>query len=123
MIPRLVATLFVLSLLVQSTAVVPAAQEPAASVPRLLAFSGIARTPHGQPLSGTLTMMFVVYAEPDGGVPLWSESHTVRIAAGGRYDVLLGSATDGGVPAELFVSGGARWVAVHIEGGPEQAPR
>ncbi|HZO99838.1 MAG TPA: hypothetical protein VFD30_06075 [Terriglobia bacterium] len=102
-------------------------------VPRLVKFSSyikdLKRTSPPQPLSIT----FSIYAEPVGGDPLWTETQAVTAAADGRFEVLLGAATPGGLPASLFAvqpagSPGAsdtqsRWLGIQINSEPEQEPR
>ena len=54
-----------------------------------------------------------------GGEPLWSETQQVAIGKDGTYSVLLGLATEGGVPASIFTAGAARWLGVSIERAAE----
>ena len=78
------------------------------SVPNLMRFSGAAP---GSP-AGVVGATFALYAEQDGGSPLWVETQNVDVDASGHYSVLLGAGKKDGLPAELFASGQARWLGV-----------
>jgi hypothetical protein len=52
-----------------------------------------------------------MYGEPYGGKEYWQETQNVRPDALGRYTVLLGEATPGGLPADIF-EGGMQWLGV-----------
>ena len=104
------------------------AQEPAgtaltavpaqpAVVPQTVLYTGNAPDRAGD----TVEAAFHVYGAERGGDPLWSETQTVKVGANGRYSVLLGAATEGGLPQNVFADGQARWVGVSIERGEEQA--
>ena len=97
-----------------SSSVAPASS---GSVPRLIRFSGTLRDQAGKPLSGPMNVSFSIFAEREGGSPLWWETQTVEVDAQGRYSVLLGAMQPDGVPMELFTSGKARWLEVLVEGG------
>jgi hypothetical protein len=62
---------------------------------------------------------FSIFKEEYGGTALWSETQTVQPGLNGAYNVLLGAATNRGVPVSIFSSGESRWLAVEI---PGQAP-
>jgi hypothetical protein len=68
-------------------------------------------------------IMFSIYSEQTGGVPLWQETQNVQFAQG-RYTVFLGETTSAGIPAELFASGQPRWLGVKpLLPGEEEQPR
>ncbi len=70
-----------------------AAQTPAGSaLPRLVRFSGTAKDPGGNPVTGVAGITFALYAEQTGGVPLWTEAQNVPVGPVGHYTVLLGAA-------------------------------
>ncbi|ABF42201.1 hypothetical protein Acid345_3200 [Candidatus Koribacter versatilis Ellin345] len=102
----------------QSTEVSTAANTP---VPRLIRFGGVLKSADGQTASKITGVTFAVYATKTGGAPLWTETQNVRAEANGKYDVLLGSTKLDGIPADIFSSGGQRWLGVRLEGQPEQA--
>jgi hypothetical protein len=98
-----------------------AAQTPAGSaLPRLVRFSGIAKDPGGNPVTGVAGITFALYAEQTGGAPLWSETQNVQAGRDGHYTVLLGAAKSEGLPADLFTAEQAHWVGVSVEGQAEQ---
>jgi hypothetical protein len=92
------------------------------SVPRLVQFNGTVKDGVSRPVSGVVSITFALYAEQDGGAPLWTETQNVLADSGGHYNALLGTATSGGFPAELFSasSGGSRWLGVTIAQQAEQ---
>jgi len=91
-----------------------------AQVPHLIRFSGVAKDEIGKPLSGVLGITFALYKDEQGGAPLWLETQNVQADAAGHYTALLGSATEDGVPLDLFASGDARWLEVRGQGQLEQ---
>jgi hypothetical protein len=98
-----------------------APQVPASrAVPNLINYSGVLNGPNGQPLTAFTGVTFLLYAGPQGGSPLWMETHNVVPGVDGQYTVTLGSTRNEGLPADLFASGEARWLAVQVEGQPEQ---
>jgi hypothetical protein len=97
---------------------VPAAAN--AVVPPLIKFSGTLTDVNGNALAGTVGLTFSLYKESQGGAPLWVEIQNVSPDKAGHYSVMLGSTTSQGIPAELFVSGEARWLGVQAQGQTEQ---
>jgi hypothetical protein len=91
------------------------------AVPPLVRFAGVAKSVGGEALTGTIGVTFLIYAEQQGGAPLWLETQNVQPDATGQYSVMLGATKAEGLPAALFVSGEARWLAVQISGQAEQA--
>jgi hypothetical protein len=96
----------------------PAAKTTTA-VPRLVKFSGTLTDAGGKAPVGIVGLTFSVYAQPEGGLPLWTEAQNVRTDASGQYTVLLGSTRNDGIPAEVFASG-ERWLAIQPEGETER---
>ena len=86
-----------------------------AVVPPYVRYGGVAANRAGDTVEG----VFRVYATKDGDEPLWSEVQRVQVSADGKYSVLLGSATEGGVPAAVFHGGAGRWLGVSFERAPE----
>jgi hypothetical protein len=91
------------------------------SVPRLVQFTGTLKDAAARPLAGVASVTFAIYAEQDGGTPLWNETQNVLADGSGHFNVLLGSATAAGVPTELFGTGQSRWLGVTIARQPEMA--
>jgi hypothetical protein len=95
-----------------------------APVPRLVWFSGTFQPADGQPPQSVETVTVAVYRDREGGEPVWQETQTVPVRAGGRYDILLGSTTSDGMPLDLFTAGEPRWIGVRVlRGGESEQPR
>ncbi len=91
-------------------------QATSPATPTLIKFGGTINS-----ASGTLNVIFALYAEQTGGAPLWLETQTVNLDAKGHYNILLGANHANGVPVDLFASGEARWLGVQPDGQAEQA--
>jgi hypothetical protein len=91
-------------------------------VPRLIRFSGTLKDTDGKPAANSLELTFSLYQFEDGGSPLWVETQTVQLDSQGRYTVLLGTASPGGLPLDLFTTGAGRWLGVQpaLPGAGEQ---
>jgi hypothetical protein len=101
-------------------------------VPRLVEFQGALKDAEGKARPGLFSLTFALYSQPEGGGPVWVETQAVRVGADGRYRVLLGSATSGGVPADALISTSnsvssnvaeGRWLGIQVEQEEEQTPR
>lgn len=93
------------------------------SFPRLVRFSGTLPDRRGaSPTAAAVARVtFAIYEEQSAGAVLWSEIQDIRLDAQGRYSILLGAASSDGLPAELFLTAGARWLGVEVEGRQEEA--
>jgi Chaperone of endosialidase len=102
-------------------AVAPAAQA-ASGVPRLFSFSGVVKDASGNLKTGVVTLTFSIYADFEGGIPLWSETQGVQLDGTGHYTALVGATLPSGLPLDLFTSGTARWLGVQpgVSGVGEQ---
>ncbi|MGD0215741.1 MAG: hypothetical protein ABSB87_21165, partial [Terriglobales bacterium] len=89
-------------------------------VPALVKFTGALSDTNGKPLTGTVGITFLLYKEQAGGAPLWMETQNVQADKNGHYSAMLGSVSDHGLPADVFVAGEARWLAVQVSGQAEQ---
>jgi hypothetical protein len=89
------------------------------SVPRLVQFNGTLKDTAVRPVSGVASVTFSIYADQDGGSPLWTETQNVLADSNGHFASLLGTATTGGFPSELFSTGQSRWLGVTIARSPE----
>jgi|SRR5579862_93375 len=96
------------------------AQESQMAVPPMINFSGTFTDLNGKPVTGIVGVTFYLYKDHQGGAPLWMETQNVQADRTGHYSVVLGSATRQGLPADLFASGEARWLAVQAQGQAEQ---
>ena len=66
---------------------------PSVQMPRLVNISGVFRPADGQPPAAVEAVTLSIYAEPEGGTPLWQETQSVALDAEGRYTLLLGATT------------------------------
>ena len=60
----------------------------------------------------SIRLRFSLYQEPTGGAALWSETKEVAVGRDGHYSVILGDADPDGLPKEIFVDSGVRWIEV-----------
>src|SRR5258708_510838 len=88
------------------------AQAPSSTVPRLIRFSGTHAS--DRPSSGIVGATFSIFAEEHGGTPLWSETQNIELDKEGHYNVMLGSSSNDGMPAELFAAESPRWLEVKL---------
>ena len=84
----------------------------AASVPRLVQFSGVLKDRMGQPLTGVQGITFALYKDQQDGAPLWLETQNVTADEQGRFAALLGATQPEGLPLDLFTSGQAHFLGV-----------
>jgi hypothetical protein len=91
-----------------------------APVPNLVNFAGTLKDSIGHPIQSVTGVTFSLYAQEEGGVPLWLETQTVQADGKGNYTVQLGATKAEGLPLELFTSSTARWLGVRMNGGEEQ---
>ena len=96
----------------------PAAKENTA-VPRMVKFSGTLTDANAKPLSGVMGVTFALYAEREGGAPIWMETQNVQADGNGTYTALLGATRNEGIPAETF-GAGQRWLGVTAQGEVER---
>ena len=82
------------------------------TIPRLVRFSGTVHTDN--PAAGLVGATFSIYSEQEGGTAIWTEERNLELDEHGNYTLLLGSATNEGVPVDLFASGEPRWLDVQI---------
>jgi hypothetical protein len=90
------------------------------AVPTVVKYTGVLTDASGKPLSGTVGVTFLLYKDSQGGAPLWLETQSVQADKSGHYTVALGATNANGLPADVFASGGARWLAVQAQGQAEQ---
>ena len=94
------------------------------SVPRLVSVTGVYQPADGQPPPAGTVVTLLIYAEQQGGAPLWQETQNVELDKSGRYSLLLGAGQADGIPLEVFASGDAQWLALHFAGpGEVEGPR
>ena len=98
----------------------PTSASIAATVPRLVNFTGKTADAQGKLIAGIAGVTFAIYKEQYEGPPLWLESQNIQADARGNYTVQLGATKPDGLPLDLFSSGDARWLGVTVNGGQEQ---
>jgi len=91
----------------------PRPQVNATPSPDTFKFRGVLEDARGQPLSGVVGVTFSLYADPQGGAPLWTETQNVEANGEGHYSVVLGTTKDEGLPHEFFGKE-ARWIEVRV---------
>ena len=91
-----------------------------AQVPRLVRFSGTLSDATGNAPGSVVGVTFSLYAEQNGGAPLWSEVQNVQVDKTGHYTALLGFTQPDGLPADLFTAAQAQWLGVRVEAQAEQ---
>ncbi len=102
----------------------PTGTQPSIAVPRLIKFSSVFQPADGQPPASMEVVTLSIYAEQEGGVPLWQEIQTVAVDTTGRFTVLLGASHPDGLPPEVFASGEARWMSLEFaRPGEVERPR
>ena len=116
-----------LFLIIVSPSVVFAQSSPGTSspnLPRLINIGGVFRPANGQPAGVVETVTLSIYADREGGTPLWQETQTIALDGQGRYSLLLGATVPGGIPAAVFGSGDAQWLGTVFERpGEVEGPR
>jgi hypothetical protein len=90
------------------------------SVPQLVKYSGIAKDVNNNALTGVVGATFAIYADQQGGAPLWIETQNIQADANGNFSVMLGNSRSQGLPADLFSDGQARWLGISFNGQSEQ---
>lgn len=124
---RHVARVSVALLLLLGPSSLYAQQSPrsaANSVPRVMHVSGVFVPANGQPAGSVESVTIAIYADENGGTPLWEETQQVAVDANGRYSILLGATRPEGLPEALFASGEARWMGRRFErSGEVEQPR
>lgn len=96
--------------------------EATPAVPRVMAYEGYLTDAGGVPLrDGKYDFVFALYAEPSGGVPVWTEEHRGVAVRGGALRVILG---EGSTPNPLAIPfDRPYWLGIRIGRDPEAAPR
>jgi hypothetical protein len=92
---------------------------PSVTVPRLIHVAGVFQPVDGQPPNGVEVAIVSIYADPDGGLPVWQERQSVTVEKSGRFALLLGASDPNGIPAAVFGAGQAQWMSLLFERGGE----
>ncbi len=109
------------SLAMKVAALVLAAALPAAAdVPQTIDQQGRFLKMDGSPETGSLTVTFALYTASTGGSPVWSETQTLQLDAGGFYAAQLGAASP--FPKGLW-DGTSFFLGITVMGESEMSPR
>jgi len=93
------------------------AQPAQTVVPQLMRYSGVVPNRTGD----TVEAVFRIYPSQQGGDAIWTETQRVSVGPDGKYNVLLGAASEGGLPEAVFAAGQGQWLGVSIEHAEETA--
>lgn len=85
-----------------------------AGAPGVISYQGFLTNAAGDPISGTVTLRFRLYAASSGGSPIWEETQAGVSVGNGFFAVLLGSVTPLGA-AEF--SDPTRYLQVRVDTG------
>jgi hypothetical protein len=99
------------------TLIAPAAL--AAAVPAAVGYQGRLYDQNGNPVSGTMSVTFSLYASATAGTAVWTETQSVSFA-NGYFGVQLGSVTAFGTMA---FDGTVRYLGVKVGTDAEMTPR
>jgi Phage Tail Collar Domain len=91
----------------------------AAAVPASVGYQGRLYDQNGNPVSGTMSVIFSLYASATGGTAVWTETQSVSFADG-YFAVQLGSVTTFGSTA---FDGTVRYLGVKVGTDAEMTPR
>jgi hypothetical protein len=91
----------------------------AAAVPNFLSQQGRLLDDAGEPVAGSVTFTFSIYASATATVPLWTEDQSITLDVG-YFSAVLGSVTP--IPPVLF-DGAPKFLGVKVNTDPEMSPR
>ena len=86
-----------------------------AATPQLLNYQGRLTDAAGEPVDGTVDLVFTIYADQSGTTALWTETHAAVDVTDGLFSVLLGSVASFG--SSVF-NGSERWLKITVDGTP-----
>ena len=116
------ATILIVALLVVPNRVF-ASKSGQINLPGFVPYQGNLTDSLGNPLNGLYDMIFRFYAVPEGGTPLWEESHlginAVPVSQG-LFQVNLGSLVP--IPDETWNNTNL-YLGINVENDPEMMPR
>jgi hypothetical protein len=91
-----------------------------AQIPDRISYQGLLIDTVGDPLNGTYSLSFFLYATPTGGTSMWTETHPEVPVTDGLFSVSLGRFTS---LSESNFSQADRYLSVSVDGGDEMMPR
>lgn len=93
-----------------------------AEIPKLINYQGHLTNKVGNPLTGTVSITFTIYDAETYGNTLWTETQSNVAVKNGLFNILLGSASIGGVPENIFDEAD-RWLGIAVDADLESSPR
>jgi hypothetical protein len=125
---RSITAVFIALAVVLTVPITSAAQSappaPSVTVPRLIHITGVFQPVDGQPPAAVEVVTLSIYAEADGGLPVWQERQSVAVDRSGRFTLLLGASDPRGIPEAVFGTGLAQWMSMLFErAGEAEQPR
>ena len=104
--------------LVGAALLAPATSSRAADVPQFITHQGRLLDGMGNPVAGSLTVVFTLYDAEQAGNVVWTETNTVTFDAG-YFSVRLGETT----PFTGVFTGAPRYLGIKVGNDPEMTPR
>jgi len=92
----------------------------AQSVPNLIDYQGKVTDSDGNPINGTVSITFSIYADSTGGTALWSETQDPVNVSDGLFHLFLGA--ENPIPDDLF-NDPDRWIGINVNNDGEMTPR
>lgn len=92
-----------------------------AAPPQTINYQGYLTDSSGQPITGTLSMVFGIYAASSGGSPIWSEAQSGISVANGVFNVVLGTVNP--IDTAIVPFDAPYWLGVKVGSDPEMSPR
>ena len=89
-----------------------------ADVPALMDYQGRLTDDNGDPVNGSVSIEFKIYADSTGGVALWTETQSVDVSDG-LFQVSLGAVTT----LDLTFEDDAHWLGINVAADGEMTPR
>ena len=105
---------------VSAAVAAPLAASAPTVVPALVPYNGVAVDGDGHARKGEVGITFLIFKEPSGGEPVFTETQRVTPDVTGHYAVRLGASMSSGIPLDVFSSGEARWLEVQVAGEKPQ---
>ena len=93
-----------------------------AAVPKTMNYQGYLTNAGGQPVNGTVSMVFSLYNVDTGGTALWTETHQTVTVDNGIYNVVLGAGNPTPVPLALPFDT-QYYLGITVGTDPEMTPR
>lgn len=91
-----------------------------AAAPTMINYEGVLEDNLGNPIDGTVSIVFTIYDASTGGASLWTETQASVAVSNGLFNVLLGAVTP--LTPGVFTSD-QRWLGVKVEADAEMTPR